>query len=215
MKNINTKNYWDGRFGSGDWEKKGGYSQTSMFAESQIPYLKISNNFDGTICDFGCGAGDAFPFYKSHFPNAKLIGVDFSESAIKLCRERYGHMADFICGDQQSVPSCDVVIASNVLEHLDMHYEIARVLSEKSNQLYIFVPYDEKIELNSEHVNSYNSESFSFLPNLSVKIFESRGWTLKGLDLLWQIHIKNLIRILLGRKKRENGLQVMFHSSKE
>lgn len=34
--NVNTLDYWDNCFGSGDREAKGGYSQTRAFALSQI-----------------------------------------------------------------------------------------------------------------------------------------------------------------------------------
>jgi 16S rRNA G1207 methylase RsmC len=55
--NINTKQYWEERFGSGDWEKKGGFSQSTQLCLSQIPILEISKDFDGLLLDFGCGAG--------------------------------------------------------------------------------------------------------------------------------------------------------------
>ena len=44
MRNINTKHYWDKRFGSGDWEQKEGRDQTKDFALSQIPLLNIDKN---------------------------------------------------------------------------------------------------------------------------------------------------------------------------
>ena len=96
--NINTKDYWNSRFGTGDWESKGGFSQTRAFAESQVLHFGLPEDFSGTLCDFGCGAGDAFPVYRVTYPNAKLIGVDFSSKAIQLCREKYSSIAEFIKG---------------------------------------------------------------------------------------------------------------------
>ena len=66
MENINTKEYWEKRFSTGDWEKSKGKTQTEDFAKSQVKYLNISKNFSGTILDFGCGLGDAFPVYKKN-----------------------------------------------------------------------------------------------------------------------------------------------------
>lgn len=212
MANINTKAYWDSRFGTGDWAQKGGFSQTMQFAQSQLPLLQIPNTFTGTICDFGCGAGDAFPIYKKYFPNANLVGVDFSQSAIDLCIQRYGDMAQFICGDEFSVPVCDIIISSNVFEHLDNDKEIAFNLSKKARDFYIFVPYRENIVNNIEHINTYDLTSFNFLPNLKTCIFKSNGWTLEGMQLIWQIYIKNIARLMLGKPLRENGLQIMYHS---
>lgn len=51
MKNINTKQYWEERFMTGDWESKGGENQTKQFAESQIKYIELSSNFSGTILE--------------------------------------------------------------------------------------------------------------------------------------------------------------------
>lgn len=171
MININTLDYWNSRFGSGDWENKGGFSQTRAFAESQVPLFGINQDFDGTLCDFGCGAGDAFPVYRDAFPNAKLIGIDFSQSAIDLCIEKYGKIAEFICGDYTKMPKSDIVIASNVFEHLSNDKEIASHIKKKCNTFYIIVPFQEKIILGNEHINSYDLDSFNFLGCRETKVF--------------------------------------------
>ncbi len=122
--NINTKEYWDKRFETGSWEKCGGREQSFNFARSQIEYLKIPHDIKGSIIDFGCGMGDAFPVYRKYFKEAKLTGIDFSASAIKKSKEKYGHIADFYVGDQFSVPETDIIIASNTFEHLSNDKEI-------------------------------------------------------------------------------------------
>lgn len=158
--NINTKAYWEERFASGDWEEQHGRLQTRSFAKAQVKYFKIPPSFDGTILDFGCGLGDAIPVYRSAFPNARFIGVDISDSAIDLCRRRYGHIAQFIQGDHTSVPLADIIIASNVFEHLDNDREVAAHLLGKCKDLYIIVPYKEETAPGAEHVNSYDENYF-------------------------------------------------------
>lgn len=213
LENINTKNYWDQRFGSGDWEKKGGYSQTKLFAQSQIPMFHMKKEFNGTICDFGCGAGDAFPLYRENYPNATLIGVDFSDTAIELCRAKFNSIAKFVTGDVSTVPEVDVLIASNVLEHLENDKEIAKQLLERCNHLYIIVPFREALYqgVESEHINSYDLNSFDFLGKVDKQVFKSKGWgPPSGLSSLYHIDLKNIVRFLLGGKISKRYKQIMY-----
>ena len=116
---VNSEEYWNFRFGSGDWSAKAGFSQTEGFASSQVGRFGLGRDFRGSLCDFGCGAGDSFPIYRAAFPEAKLFGVDFSKEAIALCKSRFEALATFACGGIDAVPHCDVIVCSNVLEHLD------------------------------------------------------------------------------------------------
>lgn len=210
VQNINTRDYWDHRFGTGDWEDKGGLSQTRALAESQILRFGLPEGFSGTLCDFGCGAGDAFPVYRTAYPNANLIGVDFSSKAIQLCRERYSDIAHFIDGGYESVPCCDVVIISNVLEHLDEDKLVVKKLLEKCHRLYVAVPYQEQF-LCDEHVRTYDIDSFSEFPVVRKMVFASRGWSEFGLrKRLLAIHVANLFRRLAGRPIRARRMQIMF-----
>ena len=213
MNNINTKSYWDNRFFSGDWENKAGREQTKNFALSQIRKIEIPKDFAGTILDFGCGLGDAFPVYKSAFPKAKLLGVDISETGIQKCKDKYGHLAEFICGSSQEVPMVDIIISSNVFEHLSDDKEIAKELMQKCQQLYIIVPYKEKLKYDQkhEHVNSYNEASFNEVSsNLSLKIYHSKGWGPEGMDLFYNLYFKNIVRGILKRALLKRPKQIMF-----
>lgn len=176
--NINTKEYWDRRFSSGDWEEKGGRWETESFARSSIPYLEIAKDFEGTIIDFGCGLGDAMPVYKENFPQAKLIGVDISSSAIELCQTKYGSIATFMQGDYKVIPYSDVIITSNVFEHFSNDKVVAKSLLSKCKDLYIVVPYKEW-PLHLEHVNTYDESYYSDLDlgKYDWKIFPVKGWS--------------------------------------
>lgn len=211
-KNINTIDYWNTRFGSGDWANKGGYSQTQLFAEAQMPFLHIPADFTGSICDFGCGAGDSFPVYHRAWPKAKLLGIDFSASAIKLCEERYGKVAEFVCGDISSLAKVDVIICSNVLEHLDNDTSVVEKLLKQCKTLYVIVPYKEH-PLSDEHIRSYDKNSFATFPVQRKVIFLSRGWSFLGLQLYWDIYLKNIARFLLGRNLCYQRRQILFEFS--
>ena len=209
--NVNTKAYWDNRFASGDWEEKNGCWQTQSFARGQIPHLNIPRDFAGTILDFGCGLGDALPVYRQHFQKARLMGMDISSQAVELCRKKYGQWASFFQGTADDVPAgVDVIIASNVLEHLDEDIEVARILRGKCADLYIVVPYREA-PLFGEHVHSYDRNHFSALGPCTQKVFACRGWSSYGRERWLQIYFKNVFRYLLCRPLRRRNLQILFH----
>lgn len=206
--NVNTKKYWERRFSSGDWEQKRGRAQTAHFASSQVAHFKFSRNFNGSLVDFGCGLGDAMPVYKKYFPNVNLVGIDVSESAISKCKERYGKIATFISGTHQNCPSVDIIVASNVFEHLSDDIEIAKVLLSKCKELYITVPYKE-YPLCSEHVRTYDEKYFQVLGESEFVIFPSRGWSEHGRSM-WKLFFKNLLRKLSGRPMQPRRMQIMF-----
>lgn len=208
-KNINTLGYWNTRFGTGDWASKGGYSQTHLFAKAQLPLLHIPSDFTGTICDFGCGAGDAFPVYHQAWPQAKLLGIDFSSEAIKLCTERYRKVAEFVCGDISTIPKVDIIVCSNVLEHLDDDKGVVVQLLKRCKKLYIIVPYKEA-PLSSEHIRFYDMDSFATYAPQQKLVFLSRGWSFFGLNLYWNIYLKNIARLLLGIKFCYQRKQILF-----
>lgn len=207
--NINTLDYWNDRFGSGDWDRKGGFSQTRMFAEAQLPLLQISPATTGTVCDFGCGAGDSIPIYRTAWPDASLMGVDFSSAAIELCRSRYGDIATFICGDASSVPDVETIICSNVFEHLDDDIGIVDALLNKCKTLKIIVPYDEH-PLTEEHVRSYSKDAFNQFEVKRVVVFDSDGWTERHPRELLGLYLGNVARLVTGRKLRNRRRQVLF-----
>lgn len=208
MRNINTADYWNNRFGSGDWEDRGGRSQTRQFAIAQIGRLQVGRDFQGLLCDFGCGAGDAFPIYRDAFPNARLVGVDFAAPAINLCLEKYGEFASFICGDVDSVPESDLIVSSNVLEHLDDDLGVIDRLRGRCRRLIVVVPYNER-PLHEEHVRSYGRDAFDLLDPVRKEVFLSPGWSEYGFSLVKKIYFGNAARWLTGKPTATRGRQLL------
>jgi SAM-dependent methyltransferase len=213
--NINTKDYWDKRFSSGDWECKRGRVQTKQFAETQIKYFMIAPSFSGTILDFGCGTGDAIPVYREAYPQATLIGLDLSEAAIIKCRDFYGGLATFVQGNYTDVPEVDVIIASNVFEHLSNDIQIAAHLLNKCHDLFVITPYREAITPNMEHINSYDEGYFKTLGPYDYSTFYSKNWSQSGWKLWFNIYIKNLVRPFFGKNIEHRQKQIMFHFKSE
>lgn len=206
---INSKAYWDRRFSSGDWESKLGRKQTEYFARGQVVHLGLSADFDGTLVDFGCGLGDAIPILRNAFPRAHLVGIDLSSSAIESASARYGHLAEFIQGDDTVLLKADVIIASNVVEHLSDDESVLLSLLSKCSRLIVVVPYKEQILCN-EHLRRYDEHSFRKLNPISWVRFPCFGWSQFGFNLYYQIYFKNIFRALLGMPLRRRDLQILY-----
>lgn len=211
MENINTRAHWDRRFESGDWQSVGGNAQTRQFAQAQVKRLRLPHDFAGTLVDFGCGEGDALPVFKAAWPRATCIGIDFSESAIAHARARYIDVAEFIVGSHDSCPAADVIIASNIMEHLDDDVAVAGALQRSCRDLYVIVPFEEQY-LIDEHIRRYDKNSFASFEVLRLTVYACRGWShYRFLRRAWHVHTKNLLRPLFGRVKLKPRLQAMYH----
>jgi SAM-dependent methyltransferase len=208
---INSRSYWDWRFSSGDWEEKKGREQTASFARALRSRIDLPSSFSGTLLDFGCGLGDAIPVYRQAFPNATLVGVDRSTAAIARCRADYGRLASFFVGDHRSAPKVSVIVASNVLEHVAACDKVLGALLGRCQRLYVLAPYREPLQDGSEHVHSYDETSLREWQPYQVETFLCRGWSQSGpRDLWWNVHAKNLARLLLGRPLVHRARQILF-----
>lgn len=208
---VNSKKYWDNRFSTGDWGAVGGNHQTAHFAQAQVRRLRLPRSFHGTLVDFGCGEGDALPIFKRAWPDARYIGIDFSTSAIERARARRGNDAEFMAGSHEVCPIADVIVASNIMEHLEDDVAVAGELQKKCRDLYIIVPFEEQY-LIEEHVRRYSRNSFSVFNVLRIEVFACRGWSHYGfVRRIWHVHMKNVLRPLFGRVKLKPRLQVMYH----
>jgi SAM-dependent methyltransferase len=205
----NTKEYWEHRFSSGDWEGKEGFKQTRNHAITQVPHMNICSSFKGTIIDFGCGAGDAFPVYRQTWQHARLIGVDISPSAIQLCKDKFNDIATFICGDIDVLKYADVIICSHILEHLDDDYEIVKELLRKCDKLIIIVPFRE-FPLYCEHVRSYDRDYFQEFKVKRIKIFHKEPFSWSRFIKNAKISVKNIIRHMKRENIHSRRLQILY-----
>ena len=139
---------------------------------------------------------------------AKLIGVDFSEAAIKLCLNHYDDIAEFKSGDIDAIPKVDIIICSNVLDHFTDDLQLVEGLLERCKLLYVAVPYKEW-PLSEEHVRSYDKNSFHMLA-VSKKIFKTKGWTEFGVKNLLILFLGNMRRVLNGKKLKQRILLILF-----
>lgn len=169
---INSKDYWEERFGSGSWDEFDGDKQTEFFTHIALEHLPNwvvedidINNYK--ILDAGCAKGDGTNILKQRFVRSNVIGVDFSESAINNAKNSYP-ACDFSCEDINEIKNkYDVVFSSNVLEHFKNPFvEIDKLLDITDKYLLLLLPFQEE-HLHKEHFVRFDYNCF----NSKVKEF--------------------------------------------
>ena len=191
--NLNTEEYWENRFND-DWKSKFGPEQTLLHYTILMDYLPnwiketISEN-KYSICDMGCGMGEGANEIHNSFPQSKVYGMDFSQSAIDIASQNYkNENLIFFKGDILNVSyDFDVIITSHTLEHFSNPFEICENLSKHCKYLIITVPFREE-NLWKEHEFSFGYSSFPlhindkrliFYKEIEPIFFEAGGYYLK------------------------------------
>jgi len=132
-------------------------------------------NEGDTVLDIGCGNGALTCDVAKRAE--RVVGVDLNEKSISLARQRYSRgNIKYSCGNVlNDLPDerFDVVILSNVLEHIDERVKFLKCLREMAPKFLIRVPminrdwitmYKKEIgldyRLDKEHYVEYTLESF-------------------------------------------------------
>jgi ubiquinone/menaquinone biosynthesis C-methylase UbiE len=141
------------------------------FHEKLLPILRPEYH----VLEIGCGRGELCAALTHHVHD--IIGIDYSESVIELCKDTYRRSKfenlDFMVADAKSLPfpenSFDLIICTEVLEHLHqwelekMMNEIVRVLGNNGH-------FAAQTEPNK--MFRYVSSIWSFLPRLLYAIIK-------------------------------------------
>jgi glycosyltransferase involved in cell wall biosynthesis len=143
---VNSRAYWDRRFIE-DWEARGGPNQSRFFATLLLNWLspRVRAEIASgrlSICDWGCAEGDGTAVIAAAFPDSTVTGIDLSQAAISRATTRYPAI-DFRVGDVDAVADgYDVIVTSNVLEHLDDPWRAAAMLARAARRyVLVLVPF--------------------------------------------------------------------------
>src|SRR5262245_16866200 len=104
------QNKWD------DMKKYGPFSRhIRRILKNLIRPLEIK-----TILDVGCGQGSLLIDLKLEFPHLRPFGIDISEAAVQLARQRVPEGQFWVMDIEHETPDnkCDLVVCSEVLEHI-------------------------------------------------------------------------------------------------
>jgi 2-polyprenyl-3-methyl-5-hydroxy-6-metoxy-1,4-benzoquinol methylase len=165
FKNINTKEYWDSIY-----QREGGAEKNWRKYPEKFEFiaktLLADMAPDAKVLELGCGVGVFANHLKNVKPSIDYFGIDISEVAIEELKKTG------LDGAVQSVPplkftgEADVVIALELLEHLDQEprEQIVKEISEligKTGKAVLSVPNDcMGAEDVAEHRVKYSQEEF-------------------------------------------------------
>ncbi|MFX0091016.1 MAG: class I SAM-dependent methyltransferase [Candidatus Hodarchaeota archaeon] len=87
------------------------------------------------VLDIGCGNGALSYDIVANVKDVKLVGIDFNKKNIEIAQKKYKHPnLEFVVGDALTdLPNekFDVVILSNVLEHIEQRIEFLTRIKKK------------------------------------------------------------------------------------
>jgi SAM-dependent methyltransferase len=151
-------------------------------------------NVGERVLDVGCGIGALT--HDLARAGARVVGVDMNPASIETARTRFAHPAvEFRVGDALALPGerFDVVVLSNVLEHLAPRVSFLSALAERTGarRLLVRVPCFErdwrvplKRELGVEWRLDPTHETEYRLEDLAEEL-AAAGWRLGPCELRW------------------------------
>ncbi|MBP6632691.1 MAG: class I SAM-dependent methyltransferase [Kofleriaceae bacterium] len=165
---VNSRAYWDGRFGR-DWESAHGPAQSRGFTEIALANLPgwlldavIAERL--SVVDWGCAQGDGTAAWADHCSPAMLSGVDFSAVAVAQAAARYPALRflaeDWLDGaGAGAVERHDVVFSSNTLEHFaDPDRVLAALAARTRRALCLLLPFREE-HRHPEHMVTFTPDN--------------------------------------------------------
>lgn len=168
---INSKAYWDRRFAE-DWDINLGREQSRFFARLA---LKLTPSWLGeairgerwSLCDWGCAEGDGTRVFAEAFPDNRVVGIDFSDTAVASARALYGDgfLAEDWMAESDAPGRWDLVISSNTLEHFPNPAEVlARLCARADKGVMLLLPYKE-LERHPEHEVTFLPSNIPLIPS--------------------------------------------------
>ena len=161
---LNSRSWRDEYFkekcdsgGGGEWTRY--FMQTALENLPEREKAFLSGNAL-TILDWGCGFGDGVAALASAFPQCRVSGLDFSETAILQARIRNAGNEFIWSEDGEILGDFDVIVASNCLELFEQPLAWVEKHVAACRNLYIaLLPYDE-YPLHPRHRSQFRAESF-------------------------------------------------------
>lgn len=166
MDTVNSKEYWDKRFETGDWDEQGGKEQSLFFAELAYDIMpdflkqELGRN-SWTVVDIGCAEGEGTASLARRFPLCRFTGVDFSGEAIKTATQRHSNCDFHVQDIYQEVMEADVVYSSNTLEHMkDPLGLMEKMCGAAKKYVVLLLPLEDYYVRIAEHINTFSLETF-------------------------------------------------------
>ena len=132
----------------------------------------------GSVFEAGCGNGYITEFIKNGYPDALITAIDIEEEKIEEAKKRK-NVADFsvgsIYGTGQADGSFDLVVSTEVLEHLEDPGEALRELIRISKRYILISTPNEPLW------SILNMARFKYIKSLGNTPGHIRHWNARGL----------------------------------
>jgi cyclopropane fatty-acyl-phospholipid synthase-like methyltransferase len=126
------------------------HMEDSSWKAKQLLKIIERNHLKPTsICEVGCGAGEILNQLYLHMPkDITFTGYEISPQAFKLCQARTRDRLQFNLSDllQDKEAFFDIVLAMDVLEHIEDFFGFLRNLREKGQYKIFHIPLDISVQ---------------------------------------------------------------------
>jgi trans-aconitate methyltransferase len=127
----------------GDWRYSCPHMQGLVFMQAalaQLPPEFLRTRWKKDIHDWGCGFGGGTALLQAAWPEAHVVGLDYSPAVIAMARDRWPAV-DFVKRDiHNTIPQVEIITTSHCIEHLSDPAETINRLYEASEHLLVIVP---------------------------------------------------------------------------
>ena len=143
-----SDSYWKERYKSGGTSGSGSYGVLAEFKASVLNGIVADRGYQ-TVLELGCGDGAQLTL--ADYP--EYLGVDVSEVAVSLCRERFADdpTKTFLVSGEEPLRTCDLGLSLDVIYHLvedavfeqymhDLLHHSARAVVLYTSDSDVFVP---------------------------------------------------------------------------
>ncbi|WP_242337516.1 MULTISPECIES: methyltransferase domain-containing protein [unclassified Anaeromyxobacter] len=160
---VNSPDYWEARFASGDWGARGGPAQSRFFAELALSLVPPAVADDlrarrASVCDWGCGEGEGAAALAAAW-GTPVTGLDVSPAAVERASGRHAGVS-FAVSRAGLDREYDVLFTSNTLEHFAAPWGVlASLLPRVGRYVLLLVPFEERERI-EEHAYTFELESF-------------------------------------------------------
>jgi len=166
---FNTKKNWDLLFSNNNFVKLyneprriDSYREVIKILDANQVFKNVNN-----MIDVGCGTGHFIEELLKVYSEIKCTGIDFSTESIEICKginiNAEFYISDIYSDSNESLNKFDLVVCSEVLEHLTVPKKavmnLLELLTPKIGKLIITVP-NGRIDTYEGHIHFWSPESF-------------------------------------------------------
>lgn len=126
------------------------HEEDSPWKAKQIAKMLRRNNIiPSTVSEIGCGSGEILNCLAAEYGDGvSFFGYDISPQAFEICRKKEKHNIHFFLEDMlnEGDLAFDVVMAVDVLEHVEDYFGFLRKLRKKATYKIFHIPLDLSVQ---------------------------------------------------------------------